>query len=57
MEPFPQGVFTLPSPYLDSGVSVAGLALEVEGLVSGAMGALPLAEVAFLALPSSLFAA
>jgi len=57
MEPLPRGVFALPSPYLDLEVSVAGLALEVEGLALGAVGALPLAEVAFFALPSPLSAA
>jgi len=58
MEPLPGGgVFALPSPLLDSEVTVAGLVLEAEGLVLGAVGALPLTEVAFPALPCPLSAA
>jgi len=57
MESLLAGVFTLPSPHLDSEVMVAGLALDVEGLVLEAVGALPLTEVAFPVLPSPLSAA
>jgi len=49
----PVGVFALSSPYMGSEVMVA----EAEGLVLGAVGALPLMEVAFPALPIPLSAA
>jgi len=51
------GGFAFPSPYLDSEVLVAGLALEVEGLALEAVGALPLMEAAFLVLAKFLSAA
>jgi len=52
-----RGGFALLDPYLVPEVLVVELTLEVEGLALEAVGALPLTEVAFLALPSFMSAA
>jgi len=57
LEPLPRGCFARPDSCLVPDVVVAVLALEVDGLDLGAVGALSLVEVAFLALPSLLSAA